>query len=214
MAGPADIRADTRHRAGHLLLEGSAMQIQINEVEALLNIGSIDFEVGADMHGGYAARTAPTLTSADLGATIEVSIDFMELEEDDAPEEGSVAMFKELINRTKDAIAVMGMTGTLYFRYGGLYPLDEEEQRNFIAAIDEVGYEGSVHVTIKDVVEAKAEQRARDVALGDFFRMVYTSMAEKAVAKGLTKEEREKMTLGETLDLDDEYPGEVDDIGD
>jgi type VI protein secretion system component Hcp len=180
----------------------------MDTLERLFATPPLYVSVGADMMSDYAAQLDGSVFGGiDLEGSIQVQIGEHELiYEDDTSadgaregkfEPGSPAMFAELITRMRNLLASAMFCGTM--RVIG-EDIGEEEQKNLAQAIDDLGEE-FFEITLENALVARMEQVARDDALGEGLQRILSTMREEGIKRGLNKEERDNMTIGDAFGL-------------
>ena len=179
------------------------MQIPTSQLERFFTVPAA-IDVTVDQDGlGYTAQLMPTLGSVDLGCEIEVKISYFELEEEDCEfEEGSKEMFVDLLTRTRDTFANMMLLGRLNVGYGGMGGLSEGDEKAFHEAMDSLP-EDFFEITLEKAFAARQAMIGREVQMTEGLKTLMNVMNEEAIARGYTKEQREKMTIGDAFGLDD-----------
>ena len=180
------------------------MQIPVSTLEKFFRVPApIDVSVDADGWGGYVAQVMPTISSTDLGVEVAVKIFEFELEDEDYPfTSGSEEMFCDLLTRVRDAFANLMLLGTLNVGYGGMYGLDKEDAKNFNAAMDSLP-EGFFDIDLEKAIAARQEMLKKDQQVVGGVQAILDVMNQEAMRRGYTKEQREKMTIGDAFGLDD-----------
>jgi len=187
--------------------------ISLRELEDFLTVGVI--EVTLDETGiGYEARAGGvSLTGVDLGADVCAPISCFDLrygdEDDDEHAEfdaGSVEMFVELMTRVRDVLASYMLVGRMNVGIDGFGSLDEEDAKNAVEAT-ESRREEFFEIDLYSAFAARKGLHDREAALTGGLKALLDIMREEGLRRGLNKEEREKLTIGEALGLGEEEEG-------
>ncbi len=98
------------------------------------------------------------------------------------------------------ALALLGFRGEVGLYYDGLG--DEEEKQEILASVEAL--RGKLHITNEDAERAaeKELQAAGNLQAG--YKRLSSAIKEESLRRGLTKEEREKLTVEEALRDEDE----------
>jgi len=179
------------------------MQIPASQLEKFFTVPAA-IDVTVDQDGlGYTAQLMPTLGSPDLGCDIEVKISYFELEEEDCEfEEGSKEMFVDLLTRIRDTFANMMLLGRLNVGYGGMGGLSEGDEKAFNEAMDSLP-EDFFEITLEKAFAARQAMIDKERKFAGGLEAVLHLMNQEAMRRGYTKEQREKMTIGDAFGLDD-----------
>jgi hypothetical protein len=174
----------------------------------MLYVGPIYIDVGADMDVPAAKTEGAVFGTVDLGGEIGVThygriFGDEPLEGDPVPSsvEGWIALLIDM----RDMLARCFVLGKMIPTHGFLCDhLDEEENANLDQAIRELGEE-FFEITLDRAIEAIERREEKDERFRGGLKMISDLMKREGVRRGLNKEEREKMTLGDMLeDLDTE----------
>jgi hypothetical protein len=171
-------------------------------VSDLLYVGLIYVDVGYAMDTPT-AETMDVLGAMDLGG--KISVDLVRyafgdeyLYEDDPPP-GSVGMWKMLLTEMRNMLARCFLFGEMRVSGDRLDSfLDEEEAKNLDQAVTELGEE---YFKITPGLGLGAlKGRARDDRdFTDGLKWLGRLMQEEGLARGLNREERRKMTIGDLI---------------
>jgi len=95
------------------------------------------------------------------------------------------------------ALALLGFRGELRLFYDGMVS-NEEEKKEIFATIDRL--KGTLQITDEDAARIAAEEYQATEGTLVRFKQMASLVREEGLRRGLTKEEREKLTLGEALE--------------
>ena len=134
------------------------------------------------------------------GIAGEIVVNDHALSEEELDEDALVPVIENLVAEMLRALARLNLVGDVSFVREGPAPDDEVER-----AIDRVL--ANMQSTIVRITPAHCEhakeEAAQEVA---FHKSLDLEFKEEGLKRGLNKEERSKVTLGELLDLDDDSP--------
>jgi len=187
-------------------------QIPADVLERFLTVPPIDISVDDEDMGGYVAQIMPTLTSADLGAEIQVKIwehelsfndpEYPDLAHDGDFEPGSVEMFVELLTRTRNAFASMMLITTLNVGHSGMAGLSREgDVETLNVAMDSLP-DDFFDITLEKAIAARQKYIDDEAAFAGGLKVIKI-MNEEAMKRGYTKEQRAQMTIADAFGLDD-----------
>jgi hypothetical protein len=163
--------------------------VTLGNLDALY-VGKIYVQVADDFLGGLYARTDDgILGAADLGFELRVTAFHYEEEED--PDVSS--WIRELLDKMRLALARC-------FIWGEMVPysdLREDEDKETFKKVLNALPEGYLDITPALSMEALAAQSEQDAAFVSGITKLTRLMEEEGLRRGLNKEERAKMTLGE-----------------
>jgi hypothetical protein len=126
----------------------------------------------------------------------------LETDDDDEIEYGElVEMVKKLVSDTVQSLAVLGVVGDIRFGYEvSGHPDDEDVEK----AMDEVlqSIPNPARITLELVAEARKAAREGMEKEAQLYKSLSRAMQEEGLKRGLNKEERDNMTIGEFANLD------------
>jgi hypothetical protein len=126
----------------------------------------------------------------------------LETDDDDEIEYGElVEMVKKLVSDTVQSLAALGVVGDIRFGYEvSGHPDDEDVEK----AMDEVlqSIPNPARITLELVAEARKAAREGMEKEAQLYKSLSRAMQEEGLKRGLNKEERDNMTIGEFANLD------------
>lgn len=94
------------------------------------------------------------------------------------------------------ALALLDFRGEVELFYDGM--ADEEEKQEILATVDRLS--GTLQITDEDALRAAAEEEERAEKEHARFKRLASFIQEEGLRRGLNKEERQKLTLEEVLE--------------
>ncbi len=119
--------------------------------------------------------------------------------DDDEEEMGYEELITKVIAKMHRTLAYLGLCGRMFFDPSGLTYDDEvrEEAKRVLDGLSEQ----DLTITPEDVVRVRREEAEASEKTAALFKKLETSAKEEGLRRGLGKEERSRMTLGEAFDL-------------
>ena len=170
-------------------------------LEELLYCGDVGVDVGFTLSGGFVeARTNSTLMNyADLGGEISVTLYEDVLEDKDGGIYVRPEAWAELLREMRDMLARCFILGRMVVSSEGLlFGVDEENSKSIEEAEKLLGEE-FFYITLDTVMRALKARRDEETKVREGWQMLANLMAEDGLRRGLNKEKREEMTIGEAF---------------
>jgi hypothetical protein len=183
-------------------------------VSDLLYVGPIHVDVGYDMDVPT-AETVDMLGAMELGGKIRVDLARYPFGDDylyeDDPPLGSVEMWKMLLTQMRDMLARCFLFGEMRVLSSerlrwAVEEEEEEDAKNLDRAVTELGEE-YFKITPSLGLEVLKGCARDDLAFRDGLKWLGRRMQVEGLARGLNREKRRKMTIGEFLDHGEERDG-------
>jgi hypothetical protein len=122
-----------------------------------------------------------------------------DLDDDDAWEAVTPqATFEEILRRAGHMAAYFFLVGEMYVDDESRIS-DERDQHEASAAVKAMRERGELTITVEDVVAARREVARANQGIADTVTLIGKIMQEEGLRRGLNKEERAELTLGEVF---------------
>jgi hypothetical protein len=170
-------------------------------LQDLLHFGDVLVEVGFGLGGSLEARTVSSIIGhVDLGGEISVTLyddNLAEHTEEGRPYAKPEA-WAEILREMRDMLARCMILGRMEVVSGGEFTLDmDEENLTSIEEAEQLLGQRFFHIDFDTVIAALRERRERQERVRRGLLRMSQLMAEEGFRRGLNREERAKMTLGE-----------------
>lgn len=104
--------------------------------------------------------------------------------------------YEDVARQMCRVLALLGFRGEVSLFYDGTG--DEEDQREIFATIDRL--KETLRITESDALRVAEEERQKSESLAAGLKKMGSTMKQEGLRRGLNKEERRQMTLGEALE--------------
>jgi hypothetical protein len=135
---------------------------------------------------------------------VDIKVPGYHIEDDHVDEESGVTSpegWEELLTEVVKVLAFFGLPGEVDVRTdGGVWgdvPLEEGDAKTASEAIRRLKERGALTITLEDVAAARGKALEEAESVDGGLKIIKNLVQEEGLKRGLNKEEREKMTLGE-----------------
>jgi hypothetical protein len=180
-------------------------------LEELFYRGVVLVEVGFSLGGGFleAQTDSSVMGYADLGGEIRVTLYEDVIEDKDGSGYARPEAWAELLRETRNMLARCMILGRMKVvaSEGYLLQTDEENSESIEKAKKLLGEE-FFDITFDTAMRALKERYEEEAAVRGGLRIMMNLMEEEGLRRGLNKEERGRMTIGEAFGPKEENASE------
>jgi hypothetical protein len=170
-------------------------------LEKLFYRGAVLVEVGFSHGGGFleARSDSSVMGYADLGGEIKVTLYEDVIEDKDGSAYARPEAWAELLRETRNMLARCMILGRMVVANEGFLSDTDEENSESIEKAKKLLGEGFFDITFDKAMRALKERYEEEEKVRGGLRMMIKMMEEEGLRRGLNKEEREEMTIGEAF---------------